>query len=143
VQVAGELAQVDFTGRHLALRALWHAAGGKGQVSWFANLFAPQVLSPGCPGPNCGWRMPITVALLAPSCYVSGRIKTNPAGRLCRCPMCQTMYVETADKVLRCGPPVNAAPATKPEDVRPPRNPRQYPELDDDMLRGFATGEPR
>jgi hypothetical protein len=134
---------MDFASRHLALCALRHAAARAGKVNWFANLLARQVLPPGCPGPNCGWRMPITVALLATSYYVRGHIKTEPAGRLCRCPMCQTLYVETHDKVLRCGPPVNATPAVKPEDVRPPRQPRQYPELDDDMLRGFATDEPR
>jgi len=112
-------------------------------VNWRA-LFGPTTIPPGCPGPNCGWRFPITVHVLASSTYDrAGNMRTRNTGRLCRCPICGTLYVELADKVQRCGSAPSDAPAAKPKDVLPTERPRNYPAVDEDMARGYATREPR
>ena len=85
----------------------------------------------------------MTVALLADSTYdARGGMSTRTVGRLCRCPICTTMYVELGDKVERCGVEPTAPAATK--DVPPERRrPVNFPSLPEDMVHQFSSREPR
>jgi hypothetical protein len=114
-------------------------------MNWRTLLGSPTTIPPGCPGVNCGWRDPITIALLARATYQNGMMIGKPAttGRLLRCPICGTMYVELADKVQRCGVAPADQPRPAPKDVTPTERPRNYPAVDDDMVHGFNAREPR
>ncbi len=116
-------------------------------MNWFQRLFGAEppirtVIR--CPAPNCGWEDPVIVTFLACVMTDGQKLTTDMRSRLCRCPMCQTLYVATKDGARRCGPePLPVSPQTIPARVDERVKQPNFPPLPEDMLRGFNSREPR